>query len=173
MSSSTTEASSASGLLGLKIKRRWLNKMKTGSKMTEVRKYKPDDCRFLPQEVKSVGPGTTFALLSEGVLEGFADLEAVDVYASADDLRRDIDQHAISAAKDLDMWERKLPLYAWRLVNLRWLAAPLQSGTGGTPNFKGQAHGQVWARCLFSCDLLALPTTTELGPRASKQRRFA
>mmetsp|Transcript_36558 Transcript_36558/g.58988 ORF Transcript_36558/g.58988 Transcript_36558/m.58988 type:complete len:198 (+) Transcript_36558:171-764(+) len=159
------------GLLGLKIKDKWLKKMQFGDpekgfrrpKCVEVRSYQP--ANFLPKAAKPPLRGDRIFLLCNGSIWGSAKLGSVKKYLTgrafdADAARHHVTKQTAGGSGALGYstvkaeLKRRGGLFGWHLSDFRWheekrrpragKAFGGDRGANRVPNFLGMDKGQVW-----------------------------
>ncbi|CAK0852623.1 unnamed protein product [Prorocentrum cordatum] len=160
------------GLLGLKVKEKWLQRMRgllrNGErfkpKRVEVRVFHPGAKKFLPRDAR-FKPGNRFFLLCNGAVWGSALLSRVQEYATVKEFDADAARHhvtPITAPGNGDTSYRRIKgllrqrgrLFGWQLAAFRWHAPGRRPKAGRcfrgdngmvrVPDFSGQEKGQVW-----------------------------
>eukprot|EP00933_Yihiella_yeosuensis_P032253 TRINITY_DN25836_c2_g2_i1.p1 TRINITY_DN25836_c2_g2~~TRINITY_DN25836_c2_g2_i1.p1 ORF type:complete len:237 (+),score=16.30 TRINITY_DN25836_c2_g2_i1:55-711(+) len=161
------------GLLGLKVKEKWLTHMQQGApnhglarpKCVEIRGYHYRTKRFLPKGVSLPKKGDRFFLLASGRIWGSARLGAVKRYTTGKAFDKDQRKHHVTpstAAGDGQLsyksvkaeLRRRGALYGWQLSDFRWHDKLRRPKAGATykgdrgacrvPDFMGMDKGQVW-----------------------------
>ena len=148
---------------GLKVRSKWVRKMRNGSKNCEVRGYTPNT------HIKWRSPvqvGERFLILCNGFIQGSVLLSAVERYASRQQFLADTASHQVTeasaGAQMLADCASKADrgLYAWRLQDFRWFPKCERPESGKfycgqtMPEFRGQEYGQVWCTVGFPEALL-------------------
>ena len=154
----TTAANTGSGqtAAGLKVRAKWVRKMRDGSKKCEVRGYPPS----------AVQVGERFLILTNGFVQGSALLTAVVRYENRQQFQDDATHKVTEASAGAKIFAdyackaERGELYAWKLQDFRFFPKGKRPESGKAygglemPEFKGQEHGQVWSTVAFPEALL-------------------
>lgn len=146
-------------LPALKVKKKWLQAMKSGVrqgqktcvKRMEVRKYPP--ASHTPKGHQDVAPGQRVCLVCNGEVWGVATLGDVKTYDEVS-FSRDKELHCVldegtkEAREILDVLGKGGRVYGWEWREVSWFPddGRPRSGEDDMPLFKGQRYGQVWSR---------------------------
>ena len=150
---------------GLKVKAKWVRKIRLGSKKCEVRAYPPSaHIKWRPP----VQSGERFLILCNGFVHGSALLAAVERYENRQQMEEDVHTHNVTQASagaekfaNFACKAERGELYAWKLQDFRWFPKGKQPESGKAyggqemPEFKGQEKGQVWSTVGFPEALLS------------------
>ena len=164
----TTAANSRRGstqtAAGLKVKAKWVRKMRHGIKRCEVRGYPPSaHIHWRPP----VQVGERFLFLTNGFVQGSALLASMERYENRQQFEDDTNTHKVTEATagakmfaNFACKAERGELYAWRLRDFRFFPKGMQPESSKTyggheiPEFKGQEKGQVWSNVGFPEALL-------------------
>ncbi len=162
-------------MLGLKVKKRWLERMRgakkpfTKTKTIELRRYLPE--KYVPKG-EELKPGDRFYLLCDGEIWGSATLDGFHLYRTLESFEMDREEHQVTpettpasgatsyarltaafpplAAPNPCAAPRSPVLYGWCLGGLKFF---MERPRAGQPygdaiinNFMSQRHGQVFFR---------------------------
>lgn len=155
-------------MAGLKIQRKWINKMRKGihcygkrvKKSMEVRTYLPS--QRTPRNHPAVQIGDRIFLLSNGSICGSAKLESVVVFNTENDFAASEHLHCISLTdiygiRIQEVFHGGSNVFGWQLCDFHWMRPELRSGVNCVPDFKGQRYGQVWSTVRID-DMFDRPT---------------
>lgn len=159
-----THRGSTQTAAGLKVRAKWVRKMRDGSKNCEVRGYTPSaHIKWRPP----VQVGERFLILTNGFVQGSALLAAVERYENRQQFLADAASHQVTEVSagaqmlaDHACKAERGELHAWRLQDFHFFPKGRRPESGKAygcheiPEFKGQEHGQVWSTVGFPEALL-------------------